>query len=915
VATSSVDIVVKTRGQRELEALHKSLVGTGTAAEKVQSQLGSKLTSAFQRAGAAGAAAGRQIKAGFDAAGQGLTALGGKLAGVTARLGGLRGALLSVGIGAVTQQVIRGAASFEQLQLRIASLSKEYGETARLQDFVGESAKQFGQSQQEAAAGVADVYARLRPLGISLEEIETVYKGFNATALASGTSAEAASSAFLQLSQALGSGTLQGDEFRSIAEQVPGILRLVAEEMGVSVGELKKLGSEGKITADIMINALAKGFELNKDKIQEMLELSPAQKFKEFQNAASELSNALGSELLPALIPVVKGATDLLREFGKLPGPVKTITAAVLALTAAFVALAPAISAVVGLFGALTVGGLIAAAPWVALAAGVVAAGVAIYQAATAQEELNNALAYAPIEEVKGKIIGLQDELAAAETKLLNVQQQFGAMSREAAFAQASVDALRAALEQAQGDYRIRLLYQEVGVTPTSGYYGPGFNAPKKATAPSPRPVPTGGGGGSKSRGGGGGSNAAAEEAKRTQERIAALGRELQFEKQLSDLTEKRLKAELEGDRQTIIRLQGEERLLQIQKQIAEAKATIKDKTEQNAKLAVLEEQAIRSKVQTEYEYLELEKELAQLKEDTLQGIRDENALLEAKLQGKEKEYELQKKINDLVKAGQGTVSEGEASALAMRNQELTEQVEKLEETKAMWQSLADTVENEFASAMSNAITGLIDGTMTAEEAFSQMFKNIGKAFIDMATQMIAKALVMKALGILTGGGGGGGFFGPGFNPLSSAGRSLTGGAFADGGVPPVNQPSIVGERGPELFVPGQQGLVVPNDIFDATRQALSSGGGPDQAFSENSEALAVANSYTRERMFERERQTILTGAGGSTTVQTQVINNVEYATIDQVQEVADLSAKKARAQVFSDMRNRPSTRASLGMG
>jgi len=137
----------------------------------------------------------------------------------------------------------------------------------------------------------------------------------------------------------------------------------------------------------------------------------------------------------------------------------------------------------------------------------------------------------------------------------------------------------------------------------------------------------------------------------------------------------------------------------------------------------------------------------------------------------------------------------------------------------------------------------------------------------------------------------------------------------AEGGPVSAGQPYVVGEQGPELFVPGSGGNVVANDIFDATRQALTSGGGTDQAFSENSEALAVANSYTRERMFERERQTMLTGAGGSTTVQTQVINNVEYATIDQVQEVANLSAKKARAQVFSDMRNRPSTRASLGMG
>ena len=70
--------------------------------------------------------------------------------------------------------------------------------------------------------------------------------------------------------------------------------------------------------------------------------------------------------------------------------------------------------------------------------------------------------------------------------------------------------------------------------------------------------------------------------------------------------------------------------------------------------------------------------------------------------------------------------------------------------------SLAQTIESELASAMSND-HGIIDGTMTAEEAFATMFKNIGKAFTDMATQMIAKALVMKALGILFPGAGGGG--------------------------------------------------------------------------------------------------------------------------------------------------------------
>ena len=85
----------------------------------------------------------------------------------------------------------------------------------------------------------------------------------------------------------------------------------------------------------------------------------------------------------------------------------------------------------------------------------------------------------------------------------------------------------------------------------------------------------------------------------------------------------------------------------------------------------------------------------------------------------------------------------------------------ELMDTEAMIVSLAQTVESELSSAMSTAITGLLDGTKTAEEAFADMFANIGKAFIDMATQIIAKQLVLialqstlKALGLSFGGGG-----------------------------------------------------------------------------------------------------------------------------------------------------------------
>lgn len=71
-----------------------------------------------------------------------------------------------------------------------------------------------------------------------------------------GTDAEHQADALLQLTQALGSGKLQGDELRSIAEAAPMLEQVIAEYMGVSIGDIKQLGAEGKITADIIKNAM-----------------------------------------------------------------------------------------------------------------------------------------------------------------------------------------------------------------------------------------------------------------------------------------------------------------------------------------------------------------------------------------------------------------------------------------------------------------------------------------------------------------------------------------------------------------------------------------------------------------------------------------------------------------------------------
>lgn len=74
----------------------------------------------------------------------------------------------------------------------------------------------------------------------------------------SGASAVEASAAMLQFGQALGSGKLAGDELRSLMESAPYLMRQLADGIGVPVGALKKLGEEGKLTSDVVVNALSK---------------------------------------------------------------------------------------------------------------------------------------------------------------------------------------------------------------------------------------------------------------------------------------------------------------------------------------------------------------------------------------------------------------------------------------------------------------------------------------------------------------------------------------------------------------------------------------------------------------------------------------------------------------------------------
>jgi tape measure domain-containing protein len=104
-----------------------------------------------------------------------------------------------------------------------------------------------------------------------------------------GGSAGAQQAALTQLGQALGAGVLRGDELNSIIEQAPRLAQAIAEAFGVSVGQLKELGEQGKLTS----NVLAKGLLKQAGKINAEFERMP----KTFGGAMVILKNALGREV------------------------------------------------------------------------------------------------------------------------------------------------------------------------------------------------------------------------------------------------------------------------------------------------------------------------------------------------------------------------------------------------------------------------------------------------------------------------------------------------------------------------------------------------------------------------------------------------------------------------------------------
>ena len=752
--------------------------------------------------------------------------------------GALQSAIVGIGVASIAAQTLKAAASFNDLQTRLKLLTSEYGEYTQAQQFAAKAAKQFGLSNREAATGVADIYGRLRPLGVSLKDIQSTFNGFNTIARLSGVSAEGASAAFLQLGQALGSGRLQGDEFRSIAEQVPGLLVAVSKETGIAAKDLKQFASDGKLSADIVINALKRIESEGAGKIAALVQNSDTQKFKDLQNAVDDLSVAVGNELLPVVTPLIKDLTSLVGTIAALPDPVKNATGeivkliiqlllvekaikAIIGLNAAFVAAQVAMTGATAATGAAattsagafalytnnartlqatsvaaagSVSGLSAALLSLA-AIGIITVGInyvitqtgAILGSSTAAGKSEAAgTAGGLAAQLKGKSAAERKQmLAAAQKNLANDKKLASALALQ--IQMQDIQATSAS-ERALPSDRSRLTELQARINTNQARIKAIQATPIKRAAATPTPTPSPVGAGvtpaGKSTGGG-------KKGKEKQERESQLADILAanglFRSQQT-IAARIAVAEVDQNKAEAARLQHIDRSVQLLHEAAAIERSNVPLDERQAQLRGVQDKLAASTNQYERE-IAIEK-IAQVKAagEQLQKMQDEQALLQGRLAGNEAEVMLNQQIRDLKKEFPG-LDEAAIRSTIQQTEALKKQIEAAEQMKQIYTDIGMSIKD----GVVGAIQGAIDGTKSLQEVASDLLLNIANKLLDVAVNL-------ALFGAMSGTGTGGGLLGGLFK------------ARAKGGPVSSGQTYMVGERGPELFVPGRSGTIVAND-------------------------------------------------------------------------------------------------------
>ena len=322
-----------------------------------------------------------------------------KFMGIVSVIGGMMG----------LKKVFDLSDELTQTTARLNMMNDGLQTTEELQNMIFASAQRSRGAYQATADAVSKMGIMAGDAFNSNAELVAFVEQLNKQFTIAGTSQEGVSAAMLQLTQAMGSGVLRGEELNSVFEQAPTIIQAIADYLDVPIGQIRAMAQEGQLSADVVKNAmLSVADETNA-------------KFESMPKTIGQVWQSIKNQALMEFQPILQKINEIVNtdKFNNLvDGAIGAITTLASLATAAFTALAsvagfvydnwswiePIIWAVIAAFIAynavsLITNGILAAQ---ALAQGVKAAADTMqagttFAATVAQHGLNAALLACPL--------------------------------------------------------------------------------------------------------------------------------------------------------------------------------------------------------------------------------------------------------------------------------------------------------------------------------------------------------------------------------------------------------------------------------------------------------------------------------------------------------------------------------------
>jgi len=735
-----------------------------------------------------------------------------------------------------------------ELETQTRSIQTLTGSVEQAKQIIQEL-QQLGAATPFTSAELIEAAKRLSAFGVAGNEVVEVTRRLGDVA---GATSANLNELALVYGQVQAKGRLQGEELLQFQERGVALQAELQRMYGLTGEEFSKALSKGQISAqavEVAIKRLtetggryANGATAQSDTL--------AGKLSTLQDSFDGLARELGRAFAPTVSQVISGITEAVNGFAAaikgIPQPVVSATVELVKIVAQMILLQKAMQGIIALraafVGALTVSAGAVAATGAAATGS--ASAFALYTNNTKALAASAAAATPKLAALRGMLLGIAKigiitvginlvvtglaNTIKANQEIAKLRGQRAAGGAAAMYGGAAPKEAKAAAQQT---LRAIQAERKRGVSAATRILGPvaglvGAQTPAdvidrarvlrerelaaRATLALPTRQEAAGGGG------GGGTydldadkkrDAAAKKAARDAERAAkaaakelarvnGIVRERNADIQLArikfNLEDKIAAAQAQGDALTERRLQGQQRLVDIQAEYARLLADPANRDQQIQEL--INTQGIEA-----------------LKREQLRTERDLNAIDQQRMKdgaqlllGKQQELELLQQTDplkrDLLQIEQYLNSE-EIKKLKLTDEQLgklrdiltvTAQIKnKSDEMKQLYKDIGMNIK----SGVVDAIQSAVDGTKTLGQVASDVLRNIANKLLDVAVNM-------ALFGAMSGTGTGGGLLGRFFKPRAMGG-SVTGG-----------KPYLVGEKGPELFMPGRSGGIAPTGSF-----------------------------------------------------------------------------------------------------